>query len=329
MAFYSYIFSANYKRFFKNLSAVSKKEHKNLLWLVMDTGWCVFRHGLALSDYLNYEIYRRNRAERKEYVGVRMQNSFYERVSPSAYKKRFTVKPTFLKDFAAYTKREFLVPTADGYEEFLAFFQAREGFMCKPYDGLGGHGVEKYATRDIPDPKAFFDYCVENRLFLEDLVVQHPEMDVLCPASVNTIRIMTYNDHGNPRIIWMGMRIGNGVNAVDNFHAQGMGASIDMEKGCLVGNAIDKDNVTFTHHPVTGVQFDGFKLPCFEEAKALVLQAAREDNHILVVGWDVALSDKGPVIIEGNRRPGFDLPQVLADRGLKCMVDDVLGSLDD
>ena len=328
MAFYSYIFSANYKRFFTKLKAVAKKEKRCFLGLVLDTGWCVFRHGLALSDYLNYEIYRRNSAQRKQYVGVRMQNTFYERVSPSAYKKRFTVKPTFLKEFVAYTKRDFIVPTADNYQAFLDFVQAREGFMCKPYDGLGGHGVQKYRTKDIPDLQAFFNHCVENRLFLEDLVIQHPDMNVLCPASVNTIRAMTFNDHGNPRIIWMGMRIGNGVNAVDNFHAQGMGASIDMERGCLVGNAIDKDNISYTHHPFTGVAFDGFQLPCFEEAKELVLRAAKEEDHILVVGWDIALSENGPVIIEGNRRPGFDLPQVLADQGLKCIMDDVLQSLE-
>ena len=88
MAFYSYIFSANYKRFFTKLKAVAKKEKRCFLGLVLDTGWCVFRHGLALSDYLNYEIYRRNSAQRKQYVGVRMQNTFYERVSPSAYKKQ-------------------------------------------------------------------------------------------------------------------------------------------------------------------------------------------------------------------------------------------------
>ena len=69
-------------------------------------------------------------------------------------------------------------------------------------------------------------------------------------------------------------------------------------------------------------------IPTVEEAKELVLRAAKEEDHILVVGWDIALSENGPVIIEGNRRPGFDLPQVLADQGLKCIMDDVLQSLE-
>jgi hypothetical protein len=328
MAFYSYIFSANYRRFFGKLKEVSKKENKNYLGLILDTGWCVFRHGLALSDYLNYKIYNRTGAERKRYAGVRAQNSFYERVSPSAYKTRFTVKPTFLKEFAAYTKRDFIVPAEDNYDQFLTFLQTHDTFMSKPYDGLGGMGVEKVDGKTVTDPKAYFEHCIRNRIFLEELVTQHPQMNVLCPTSVNTMRVMTFNDHGKSRILWMGLRVGNGVNPVDNFHAQGMGVAIDMETGKLTGNAIDKDNVEFTHHPTTGVQFDGFQLPCFEEVKDLVLRASLESDKILVVGWDVALSDKGPVIIEGNRRPGFDLVQVLADRGRIDIMEDVLSSLE-
>ena len=39
-----------------------------------------------------------------------MQDKFYEIVSPSQYKKRYTIKPDFLADFKKYTKRDFIVP---------------------------------------------------------------------------------------------------------------------------------------------------------------------------------------------------------------------------
>ncbi len=327
MAFYSYIFSANYKRFFSNLKKVAKEEHRFFPALVLDAGWCVFRYGLALSDYLNYKIYQRSPAERACYAGVRAQNTFYETVSPAAYKKRFTVKPTFLKEFAAYTKRDFIVPDATNFEAVQAFIQSHEAFMSKPYDGLGGQDVKKVYAKDIPDVRAYHDFCVQNRIFLEELVIQHPDMNVLCPASINTIRVMTFHDHGKSRILWMGLRVGNGIHSVDNFHAEGMGVSIDMETGKLVGNAVNKDNRRFTHHPTTGVAFDGFQIPCFDQVKEMTLKAALEDDHILVVGWDVALSEKGPLIIEGNRRPGFDLVQVLDDRGRMDIMADVRASL--
>ena len=59
----------------------------------------------------------------------------------------------------------------------------------------------------------------------------------------------------------------------------------------------------------------------------MVLEACLESDKILVVGWDVAISDKGPVIIEGNRRPGFDIVQVLSG-GRMDIVNNVLNCID-
>lgn len=324
MAFYSYVFTANYARFFRKLKAVARAEHRPYPILLLDTAYCVFRYGLALTDYLNFKIYNRSAAQRREYVGARMENTFYECVSPAQYKKRYTIKPDFLADFQKYTKRDFLVPEAGGYDAFCDFLSRHDTFMAKPYDGLGGKDVEKICTADIPDREAYFNQCVQNRVFLEEMVIQHPGMNVLCPKSVNTMRIMTFNDHGKAEILWMGLRVGNGINAIDNFHAKGMIVKIDMETGRLVGSGTDKDNVEYPMHPTTGVPFDGFQIPCFQEAKQMVLEASLESDKILVVGWDVAISENGPVIIEGNRRPGFDIVQVVDDRGRMDMVRDCM-----
>ena len=56
----------------------------------------------------------------------------------------------------------------------------------------------------------------------------------------------------------------------------------------------------------------------------MVLKACLMSDKILMIGWDIALSDKGPLIIEANRWPGFDLVQVLADKGRMDIVRDVL-----
>ena len=327
MAFYSYIFSANYKRFLDNLKKVAKKEKKNYFRLILDTGYCVFRYGFCLSDYLNYKLYSKNKIERKKYVSTRTENKFYETVSPSAYKQRYTIKPNFLADFKEYTKRDFIVPKEDNYEEFNKFLDSHEVFMSKPYDGLGGADVKKEYTKDISDRKEYFYNAIKNRIFLEELVIQHHDMNKLCSKSVNTMRIMTFNNNGTPQIIWMGLRVGNGVNSIDNFHAKGMGVNIDINTGKLIGNAIDKDLNEYSEHPVTHVKFDGFQIPCFEEAKKMVLKASLESDKILVVGWDVAISENGPVIIEGNRRPGFDIVQVLSG-GRMDIVNNVLNCID-
>ena len=327
MAFYSYIFSANYKRFLNRLKEVAKHENKSYIGMIFDTVYCVFRYGLGLTDYLSFQIYNKTAKERKEYVGTRMENKFYEKVSPSEYKAKFSMKPTFLHDFKQYVKRGYFVPKEGNYDEFISFINKHSTFMSKPLDGLGGKGVNKENVVDIEDKKAYYEKLLENHMFLEEVVLQHPELNKLCAKSVNTMRIMTFYNNGNPRILWIGLRVGNGINSIDNFHAKGMAVNVNMETGKLIGNGIDQELHQFSEHPITHVKFDGFQIPCFEEAKKLVLKAALESDKILVVGWDVAVTPDGPVLIEGNRRPSFDLVQVLAGRGRMDIVRNVLDDL--
>ena len=58
----------------------------------------------------------------------------------------------------------------------------------------------------------------------------------------------------------------------------------------------------------------------WEKAKELVLKASLVNNHIHMVGWDVAITEEGATLIEGNRRPGFDLIQVLSKKGRKDIM---------
>ena len=56
MAFYSYIFSANYKGFKEKLKEVAKEHNKSYIGLLFDTYYSILRYGIGLTDYLNYEF---------------------------------------------------------------------------------------------------------------------------------------------------------------------------------------------------------------------------------------------------------------------------------
>ena len=76
----------------------------------------------------------------------------------------------------------------------------------------------------------------------------------------------------------------------------------------------------FAAHPKSHIKFDGFQIPNWEKIKKLVLEASLVNKNIHVVGWDVAVTKEGATFIEGNRRPGFDLVQVLSKKGRKDIM---------
>jgi hypothetical protein len=58
--------------------------------------------------------------------------------------------------------------------------------------------------------------------------------------------------------------------------------------------------VEVTRHPVTGAVLPGFQLPLWPEACALARRAALSFRPLLTVGWDIAFTPDGPLLIEGN-----------------------------
>jgi hypothetical protein len=56
-------------------------------------------------------------------------------------------------------------------------------------------------------------------------------------------------------------------------------------------------------HPDTGSQISGRVVPDWPSLKQHVLKVANQLPFLRYVGWDIALSAKGPVFIEGNSNP--------------------------
>lgn len=314
------------KGYLKRINEAAYKNNKSSVLMFTDIMiWYVF-YGATLTDYLNYEFYNRTFNERRKYAVVRTQGKFYEKVNPSKYKEFFTIKPNFLNNFKEYVGRSFFVPE-DGIDKLIDFLKKNKEFMIKPIDGLGGHDVRKMNRNEIKNTNDFLVYLKDNRMFLEELIIQHKKMNNLCASSVNTIRIMTFVNNGRSEILYAALRVGNGVNDVDNFHKGGMGVSIDTKEGKLKGCAVDKDLNEFKMHPTTRTYFNNFELPYWKETKKMVLDAAKVNQNIKVVGWDVAITKNGPVLVEGNRRPGFDLIQVLSKKGRKDIIYHVMNNL--
>jgi len=99
-----------------------------------------------------------------------------------------------------------------------------------------------------------------------------------------------------------------------------------VEKGVLVGNAIDK-KLNEHECSATGIRFDGYPIPYWEDVKKMVLEAALVNDEIHLVGWDVAIGKDGPLVIEGNRSSSFDIIQVPPKKGARDMLDGLIAEI--
>jgi hypothetical protein len=65
-----------------------------------------------------------------------------------------------------------------------------------------------------------------------------------------------------------------------------------------------------SEHPDTQVRFEGKKIPEWSSIIDICKRAASAFSGVRLVGWDVALTPEGPILIEGNATWGLPVVQV-------------------
>lgn len=155
-------------------------------------------------------------------------------------------------------------------------------------------------------------YILQNRVY------QSVKMNELNPYAVNTLRIVTVYNNGEPFVLSMLLRIGTkDTCGVDNWAVGGLACGI-TDDGHLKPYAFYKPGFgsKVNIHPDTGVVFSEFQIPFLYEAKEMACAAHRAFYNIETIGWDVAILDDGPTFIEGNDNWEISLMQC-CDRPLK------------
>jgi len=202
------------------------------------------------------------------------------------------------------------ITTTDSLSNILTVLLAKssnQAIFIKPTVSSGGKGIMRFSDQktDVQNHQinTFFKDFILGAYLFQDEVTQHRELAVLNPHSLNTIRIDTFKALGQkPEVLSAYLRIGRGCGYVDNITSGGCRVGIGMETGRLKTYGTSKiyhGALYITQHPDTGVKFKGFPIPFFEEVKMLAITAANYLPQSLV-GWDIAVSNNGPVLIEGN-----------------------------
>jgi hypothetical protein len=233
--------------------------------------------------------------------------------------------------FAEYVKRPWCVNTKVSFEAFSEVFANTKRVIYKPMNGNRGFGVEAFDLNEANKREVYDVLAGYPDGVVEAYVVQHPEMLRLCPSSVNTIRVVTFSSNTAPvtadgkymDIAYTALRIGGGGSIVDNFHSGGMVSVIDLEGGYLITDAADMECNVFTHHPATGVEIKGFQIPHYQEVLDMVTEAVTKNKLEGYLGWDIAIAEDGPLLIEVNNRPGVVLlstPYAAQKKGMKHVL---------
>lgn len=307
------IIQLDYRHMFRTVGQIHAKTKRSRIWLFFDMVYCGLRYGAGYNDYRLCEFYNLNKAQRATYVTRGVNNRIVQLKNDPAYFHCMDNKPEFNALFSAFVRRGWLDMGQADFETFSEFMADRERIISKPTDESCGRGVEIANKTDYSDLKQMYDHLKEiGSGLIEDVIVQHPEVSAIYPHSVNTYRIVTVRSEDKANVVYAFIRIGNGGHVVDNINAGGMAAPVDLETGVIQYPGYDKDSNTYDVHPATGCPIVGYKLPYWQEALDMCVKAADVVPQLGYVGWDIAISQDGPQLIEGNPFPGHDILQMPA-----------------
>ncbi|WP_350281879.1 sugar-transfer associated ATP-grasp domain-containing protein [Nitrosomonas sp.] len=151
-------------------------------------------------------------------------------------------------------------------------------------------------------------------ILFQELLKPHPEIARVCGPRVSSIRVTSTRIGRRNTIVSAVWRIPTGSNMMDNFQHGASGnllGGVNILSGQII-RVVGKVNgriETVATHPDTGMQFDQYILPDWPQVTEICERAANYLMGMNLHHWDIALTERGPVIIENNEIADLDLHQ--------------------
>ena len=212
--------------------------------------------------------------------------------------------------------------------------EANYPLFGKPIEGtqsLGSIGLKRYLPgtdsletidgREVPLDHFMQDidqHYAHGYLF-QNFLTPHSAICAVCGDRPATVRIVTLAFEGEPKVFRACWKMPVGSNVADNYWRPGnLLAQIDLTSGRVqrVTSGTGLDLTEQAHHPDTKAQLVGMEVPGWARLSQTAVEAARLMRHMPLIGWDVALLETGPVIVEMNEKPDFFLNQLADGRGV-------------
>jgi len=275
--------------------------------IIVDMLWCSLKYDMGFRDYAVWDIRLLNAKERatwmthpKSFRITRMHNTPEGRA-------KLEDKRRFAREYADLLGRETIDLRDVDDSELAAFLARHPKVLAKPVEGHGGGNITLY--ENVTDAAAFrAEVTAAGQSTIDEFIVQHPAMSALYPDAVNTVRMITFLDkRGTVHLLAAVLRIGNG-DVIDNFASGGMFTMLDSD-GVALYPGVDKQSNVYAEHPVTRTPIVGFRVPMYDRVWSLTQELARRTPEAPYVGWDLAITPDGPVVIEGNHNSSVFQPK--------------------
>lgn len=315
---------------------VKEKDKKSYPRIVYEFIHLLLLHKEIPYHYFSRNLYRKEFKEYKDFIPIKM---FFKLIFSKKIQDEFYVSILSDKVFFSLFCNQFNIPmpnlicynrngifyynentiSVNTKNELILFYSkllndvGESSIIVKSSNNKGGSGIfilnKESLARQIEDVGSLI---LTGTFIHQKLLAQHPEVSKIYPHSINSIRFDIVVDNKKQKhLLGAVMRFGHGGCKVDNVSKGGFFVPID-KTGCLMVKGYSDrihGSSEYTVHPDTNFVFNGFQIPYFKEAKALALKMSQIIPNGLV-GWDIAITPYGPIVIEGNHDSGITMTEI-------------------
>lgn len=305
----------------KDLRTLNNRS-KSYVFILVQLVVYLFIKGGRFKAFFLFRLHEK-RNHLKDFITEKEYRKLNAIIAPPYYRCILEDKILFFR-YMNGLKKDQILPENLGYATREFFFSLNGEENCqlekllenpldsfvKSHCGCCGQDIFKLRTdqgkiyiNDIESCVSEVKHLIREKSVIQKKIIQHPEISRIHENSVNTMRVVTCYDPHNVSVYISMLRVGRSGNFVDNTAAGNLIVGIDQDTGRLQKYAFSMTRLKdmyLTQHPDSGFVFEGHNIPFFREAVDTCRDLHRYFDMFLLLGWDVAFTPTGIIILECN-----------------------------